>query len=175
MDRVRTILIESQLPLSLWAKAVKYSVYTKNRSPTAILVGKTPYKAFWGDKPNISNLRVFSSQCYVHNNSPTRQKLDVRAFPAIFIGYSTPSKAWRYYIPSRQKAGTSRNIIFDERIRSSVIHHNIEGELVATKNSTCHDILMPNSASQFNADDTGDKGPNTHWVHGENIEITVNM
>jgi len=24
-------------------------------------------------------------------------------------------------------------------------------------------------------DDTGDKGPNTHWVHGENIESTVNM
>ena len=22
---------------------------------------------------------------------------------------------------------------------------------------------------------TGDKGPNTHWVHGENIEIAVNM
>ena len=22
---------------------------------------------------------------------------------------------------------------------------------------------------------TGDKGPNTHWIHGENIEITVNM
>ena len=23
--------------------------------------------------------------------------------------------------------------------------------------------------------DTGDKGPNTHWAHGENIEIAVNM
>jgi len=23
--------------------------------------------------------------------------------------------------------------------------------------------------------DTGDKGPNTHWVHGENIESIVNM
>ena len=22
---------------------------------------------------------------------------------------------------------------------------------------------------------TGDKGPNTHWVHGENIEIAVNI
>ena len=22
---------------------------------------------------------------------------------------------------------------------------------------------------------TGDKGPSTHWAHGENIEITVNM
>ena len=153
MDRVRTILIESRLPLSLWAEAVEYSVYTKNRSPTAILVGKTPYEAFWGDKPDIGNLRVFGSQCYVHNDSPTRRKLDARAFPAIFIGYSTPSKAWRYYIPSRRKAGTSRNIVFDERVRSSVMHHNIEGELAATKTSTCHDILVPNSASQSNVDD----------------------
>jgi hypothetical protein len=94
MDRVRTILIESQLPLSLWAKAVEYAVYTKNCSPTAALKNKTPYKVFWGTKPDISNLRVFGSQCYVHNDSPTRQKLDVRAFPAIFIGYSTTSKAW---------------------------------------------------------------------------------
>ena len=109
MDHIRTILIESWLPLSLWAEAVEYSVYTKNRLPTAILVGKTPYEAFWGDKPDISNLRIFSSQCYVHNDSPTRWKLDARAFPAIFIGYSTPSKAWWYYIPSQWKAGTLRN------------------------------------------------------------------
>jgi len=153
MDRVRTILIESQLPLSLWAEAVEYAIYTKNRSPTTVLKSKTPYEAFWGKKPNISNLRVFGSQCYVHNDSPTRRKLDARAFPAIFIGYSTTSKAWRYYVPLRRKTGTSRNIIFDERLRSSVNHHNIEGELVATKTSTYHDLLVPNSVSKFNIDD----------------------
>ena len=125
MDRVRTILIESQLPLSLWAEAVEYAIYMKNRSPTAVIKNKTPYEAFWGEKPDISNLRVFGSQCYVHNDSPTRRKLDARAFPAVFIGYSVPSKAWRYYVPSRRKAGTSQNIIFDERVRSSVNHHNI--------------------------------------------------
>ena len=27
----------------------------------------------------------------------------------------------------------------------------------------------------FEGDTTGDKAPNTHWVHGENIEIPVNM
>lgn len=43
MDRVRTILIEFQLPLSYWAEAVGYAVH-------------------------ISNLRVFSSQCYAHND-----------------------------------------------------------------------------------------------------------
>ena len=153
MDRVRTILIESQLPLSLWAEAVEYAIYSKNRSPTAVLKHKTPYEAFWGTKPNLSNLRVFGSQCYVHNDAPTRRKLDPRAFPAVFIGYSTPSKAWRYYIPSKRKAGTSRNIIFDERVRSSVIHHNIEGELAATKTSTYHDLLVPAPASKSNDDD----------------------
>ena len=94
IDRVQTILIESELPLSLWAKAVEYAVYTKNRSPTAVLKDKTPYEAFWGDKPDISHLHVFSSQCYMHNDSPTQRKFDACAFPAIFIGYSTPSKAW---------------------------------------------------------------------------------
>ena len=160
MDRVCTILIESQLPLSLWAEAVEYAVYTKNRSPTAVLKGKTPYEAFWGEKPDISNLRVFGSQCYVHNDSPTRRKLDVRAFPAIFIGYSTPSKAWRYYIPSKRKSGTSRNIIFDERVRSSSLHHNIEGELTATKTSSHKDLLVPDSASKPNFDDDDIVPPN---------------
>ena len=70
MDRVRTVLIESQLPLSLWAEAVEYAIYMKNCSPTATIKGKTLYEAFWGDKPDISDLRVFSSQCYVHNDSP---------------------------------------------------------------------------------------------------------
>jgi len=57
---------------SVWAEAVEYAVYTKNCSPTAALKGKTPYEAFWGEKPDISNLRVFGSQCYVHNDSPTQ-------------------------------------------------------------------------------------------------------
>ena len=74
------------------------------------------------------------------------------AFPAIFIGYSTPSKAWRYYIPSRRKAGTSQNIIFDECIQSLIVYHNIEGELAATKTSTYHGLLVPNPAFKSNID-----------------------
>jgi len=32
-----------------------------------------------------------------------------------------------------------------------------------------------NCGTKVNFQYTGDKGPNTHWVHGENIEIAVNM
>ena len=35
--------------------------------------------------------------------------------------------------------------------------------------------LTPESDEGGHLTDTGDKGPNTHRVHGENIEITVNM
>ena len=68
---------------------------------------------------------------------------------------------WRYYIPSRRKAGTSRNIIFDEHARSSVTHHNIEGELAATKISTYRDLLVPDPASKFNVDDDDFIPPST--------------
>ena len=36
----------------------------------------------------------------------------------------------------------------------------------------CRSVYLSNEKKYA---DTGDKGPNTHWVHSENIEITVNM
>ena len=83
-------------------------------------------EAFWGKKPNISNLRVFGSRCYVHNDSPDRRKFDAHAFPAIFIGYPPETKACKYYIPMSRKAGVSRNVVFDERTRSATQHLKIE-------------------------------------------------
>ena len=38
-----------------------------------------------------------------------------------------------------------------------------------------HNGVWDNDESGRPAAHTGDKAPNTHWVHGENIEIPVNM
>ena len=127
MDRVQTTLIESQLPLFLWAEAVKCAVYTESHLPTTAIKDKIPFKVFWGREPDTSNPHIFGSQCYVHNNAPSQQKFDNRAIPAIFIGYSPALKAWKYYIPAKQKVGTLQNITFDEHPQSSILYHNIEG------------------------------------------------
>jgi len=37
------------------------------------------------------------------------------------------------------------------------------------------ELVNPDDESSDDDGDTGDRGPNTHWVHGENIESTVNM
>lgn len=42
-DHVQTCLIDSKLPLFLWAQCVNYMVYTKNRNTTSALTNQTPY------------------------------------------------------------------------------------------------------------------------------------
>lgn len=46
----RTSLIDSELPQSLWAEAVAYAVYTKNRLPHSFNK-KSPFEMFFGEKP----------------------------------------------------------------------------------------------------------------------------
>lgn len=55
----RSVLKESGLPAYMWGEAVRQSVYVLNRLPTSILKGKTPYKAWTGEKPDLSHIRVF--------------------------------------------------------------------------------------------------------------------
>ena len=74
-DRVRTILIESGLPLFLWAEAVNYITYTKNRHSTHALHKTTPFEVRYKKKPNVMNLRPFGCKAYVYDTSPTRKKL----------------------------------------------------------------------------------------------------
>lgn len=54
-DHVRTIFIDSGLPLFLWAKAVNYIIHMKNRNPTSALPNlPTPFEAHFGEVPDIS-------------------------------------------------------------------------------------------------------------------------
>ena len=74
-DRVRTVLIDAGLPLSLFAEAVNYIVYTKNRNSTSALTNTTPYEVRFNKKPDISRLRPFGCKAYVYDHSPKRKKL----------------------------------------------------------------------------------------------------
>ena len=101
-DRVRTILIDANLPLFLWAAAVAYIVYTKNRHATRALTNTTPYEVRYGSKPDISKLYPFGCKAYVYDHSPKRKKLSPRAFEGIFIGYAETQKAYRVYLPKKR-------------------------------------------------------------------------
>ena len=54
MEGVRSSLYHSQLPLSFWAEAVVYIVYTLNRTCSRVHGDLTPFEMYTGIKPSLS-------------------------------------------------------------------------------------------------------------------------
>jgi hypothetical protein len=57
MDKVRSMLSCSDLPVKLWMEALKTAVHILNRVPSKY-VPKTPYELWAGRKPSLRHLRV---------------------------------------------------------------------------------------------------------------------
>jgi Reverse transcriptase (RNA-dependent DNA polymerase)/gag-polypeptide of LTR copia-type/Integrase core domain/GAG-pre-integrase domain len=112
-DKVRAMLFDAQCDLSLWAEAMYSACHIRNVSP-ASGIDVTPFQAFYGKKPDVSNLRVFGCQCYVHVPKELRKKLDVRSEEGIFIGYEQASKAYRVLLKDNSKIVVSRDVVFVE-------------------------------------------------------------
>ena len=55
----RTMLIESNLPQSFWAKAINTACHVTNRCLIRSLLNKTPYELLNNRKPMLSYLRAF--------------------------------------------------------------------------------------------------------------------
>jgi hypothetical protein len=93
MDMVRPMLQAENLPHSLWGEAVRAANYLKNRLPTVALDGMTPFEAWHGHKPNVSDVRKFGSTAYVHETSIGFRK-------GIFVGNS--KKGYRILLPDEK-------------------------------------------------------------------------
>ena len=116
MDKVRSMLYHSNLPLRFWGEALSTAVYLANRSPTSA-INETPYER-WneGSKPDVSNLRVFGCNAYMHVPDEKRKKLDKKSTKCIFVGYPQGKKGYKLYELSTGKMRVSRDVIFVENV-----------------------------------------------------------
>ena len=112
-DHVRTVLIDAGLTLSLFAEAVNYIVFTKNRNSTSTLTNTTPYEVRFNKKPDLSRLRPFGCKAYVYDHSPKRKKLSPQAFEGVFVGYADSQKAYQIYILEKRTVICSVHVPFD--------------------------------------------------------------
>ncbi len=62
--KVRTLLYGSGLPAKFWSSALLHSVYLHNQLVHSA-TGKTPYKGWYGHKPDILHLKTFGSRVCV--------------------------------------------------------------------------------------------------------------
>ena len=111
----RTMLCENNLPKYFWAEAINTACYVVNRISIRPILKKTPYELFKGRKPNIAYFRSFGCKCFVHNNGKdNRGKFDAKSDEAIFLGYSSSSKAYRVFNIHTKIVEESIHVIFDE-------------------------------------------------------------
>jgi IS30 family transposase len=87
MGAVQTMLHDQGLPMHLWEEACNTAVYVHNHCPHRVLGMSTPEEDFIGNKPDVSNFKIFGSSVYVHVTKDAKKKLEPTAEVGIFVGY----------------------------------------------------------------------------------------
>ena len=66
MEAARAMLHDQDLPMHLWEKAARTTMYVQNRTLDKVLKNKTPEEVFFGKKPEVRHLRIFGCPVYIH-------------------------------------------------------------------------------------------------------------
>ena len=106
----RCLLINAELPKFLWTYAVKKAAYVRNRCFNN-RIKRTPFEAFTGKQPNVSNMHTFGSKCFAYVQE--KKKLDDRSEQGIFVGYDSCSPAYLIYFPKKNIIRRVRCVKFD--------------------------------------------------------------
>ena len=126
MEKARTILSELNMVCSfedykkLWPEAVRCVVYVYNRTLTRAthkdVRDKTPYEIVTGNKPDLSNLRIFGTKVKVLKPKAYRKsKVDSKTWDGLDVGYN-PGDAYRVYIPELGHVLISKDVTFIEKL-----------------------------------------------------------
>lgn len=112
-EMANCMLLEAGLPKRYWGEAVLTAAYLQNRLPSRA-VDRTPYELWTGYKPDLSMLRVFGSEAYVHIPDGKRNKFEPKAKKMIFLGYSANHKGYRLVDVTTDQVTISRDVRFLE-------------------------------------------------------------
>ena len=75
------------LAANLWAEAMNVTSHIHNRVPHSSVKGKSPFEAYFGHKPDVSNFRVFGSNAWAQILHDKRKDLQPQSVECLFIVY----------------------------------------------------------------------------------------
>jgi hypothetical protein len=113
---IRTILSQSQVPLSFWHHALHHATYLLNILPSKLLNCDTPTHRLYLRLPKYDDLRVFGSLCYPLLPSTTIHKLEKRSTPCVFLGFPSDHRGFKCYDLHSNKIIICRHVTFDETV-----------------------------------------------------------
>lgn len=127
-DRVGPTLAHAKLLPKFWPEIARTAAFLSNRSPSSKR-NMTPYQAWYGDKPDLSRLRVIGSKGEYLIPPKQRKKLTgPRTRPCLLLGY---------------EGNTNYRILLED------------GRIIGTPNAEFHEVL--NTPSTQTREDVGAK------------------
>ncbi|SGY45706.1 BQ5605_C001g00325 [Microbotryum silenes-dioicae] len=113
MGLVRSMLLDSGLPMRFWSDALAVATFVLNRRPHPRIQGKTAIEVLLGKKPSLAHLQPFGSTAFVHVPKERRSKLAPRSIQGVFIGYSGEYN-YRVWVQLSKQVYVSRHVTFLE-------------------------------------------------------------
>ena len=102
-------------PDFLWADAFATVIYALNCTVSARAGGKMSYEVFFGKKPDVSHMRVWYSDVFMHQPKELGAwKLGECGHLAKFLGYPENSAGYKTYDPVSHKVEIVHAPIFHE-------------------------------------------------------------
>jgi hypothetical protein len=143
-EKVTAMLIDANLPKSLWPLALDHATYLKDRSPAKRLDGKTPYEQWHQKQPDLSHLNVFGAVAYYGAKRIQSDKFGGRGERGRFVGYDSDSTIHLIWIEGTKEIRRERNIEIHEECEPYDGHkhqeelefHTESGIQADTKNTT---------------------------------------
>ncbi|GKB30183.1 putative ribonuclease H-like domain-containing protein [Tanacetum coccineum] len=114
IEAARTMLADSKLPTTFWAKAVSTAYYVQNNVLVVKPHNKKPYELFRGFKPALSFMKPFGCHVSIINTLDNLGNFDSKSDDGFFVGYSLSSKAFRVYNTRTRRVEENLHIGFLE-------------------------------------------------------------
>ena len=104
LDMVRSMMIYSSLPLSLWGNVLQTVVYNLNVVPSKS-IQHTPLELWSGRKPSLRHICIWG--CTTHVLKGKTGKLEPRTEVCLFVGYPKGTRGGLFYSPQDKKVFVS--------------------------------------------------------------------
>ena len=115
LKEMATCMIEARdLSPNIWAEDISCAAHIQNITFHKSVKGKTPYEAWFGQKPNVSNFRIFRTRACARIPSRKRKELQPQSKECIIVGYAEETKGYKLFYTSTCNKFVERSVKFEE-------------------------------------------------------------
>ena len=169
LSAVRSVLIESNLPLSFWSEALEHACQCKN-GMTPASTKQVPYERLFGvTNPHIKHIRPFGCKAFFAPNKKRLGKFESRAIHGINLGHV---KGGIYKILCGNGVHVTKHVQFNELEFPGLSLLNTDNSLVpdGSDSDVEQEFYIPSYTEDSSSENTTDTNENDASDDDEIIE-----